>query len=440
MANLSGKRSEAQIDHPGGRNGGVRGTARQKAKQRQVLLFHPDINPPGGGKAVAAWMMEALKDTFEIHLLSWTTPDLPLINRYFGTSLTDGDFIPICLPRHYRWLAEAIPDPCNVQRRNLLLRRAKKISDCYDLRICADNECDLGGPSIQYIHYPWLGTQFRQWQKSEGKTGIAGSLLALMRGQIRFWMIISTFSFKRVRSNLTLANSNWTARKTREIYDIPVITLYPPGPDFVPSISWEHREDGIVCAGRIVPCKQLERVIHVVEALRAAGRNVHLHLAGSKDVPGRDPYYSRIKSMAAQRSGWISWEENLSRRELLDLMARHRFGLHAMEDEPFGMAVAEMAAIGTLVFVPRAGGPLEIVGGEEELLYSGEQELLNKMCVLMNDQTAQLRISQKLMQKCARFSADQFCREFRLIAEGYVMALKGSKPQASISNGYQYDL
>jgi hypothetical protein len=65
----------------------------------RVLFFQPDANPPGGGKAVTAWMLEALKESFEIHLLSWRPPDLASINRYYGTSLKAGDFISISVPR-----------------------------------------------------------------------------------------------------------------------------------------------------------------------------------------------------------------------------------------------------------------------------------------------------------------------------------------------------
>ena len=45
-------------------------------------------------------------------------------------------------------------------------------------------------------------------------------------------------------------------------------------------------------------------------------------------------------------------------------MATHRYGIHGMREEHFGMAPAEMARAGAIVWVPRGGGQTEIVGGE----------------------------------------------------------------------------
>ena len=54
--------------------------------------------------------------------------------------------------------------------------------------------------------------------------------------------------------------------------------------------------------------------------------------------------------------------DDASRDEVRALMATHRYGIHGMREEHFGMAPAELARAGCIVWVPRGGGQMEIVG------------------------------------------------------------------------------
>ena len=104
------------------------------------------------------------------------------------------------------------------------------------------------------------------------------------------------------------------------------------------------------------------------------------------------------------------------------------------------MAVAEMAASGTLVFIPRTGGPQEIVGEEDALQYSSEQELLNKMIRLMNDTARQARLSNALQERSTRFAANHFCCMFRKIVNDYLMMSRDAQDQSSILPESHYGL
>ena len=55
-------------------------TARDKSPtlntpQKRILFIQPNLHPPGGGEAVAAWFIEALKDEYDLTLLTWTPID-----------------------------------------------------------------------------------------------------------------------------------------------------------------------------------------------------------------------------------------------------------------------------------------------------------------------------------------------------------------------------
>gem|GEM_PF-6600788 len=54
---------------------------------KRVLMVQPSLNPPGGN-GVAAWMIEALRPGHRVSLLAWEAPQLDLVNRFCGTSLS----------------------------------------------------------------------------------------------------------------------------------------------------------------------------------------------------------------------------------------------------------------------------------------------------------------------------------------------------------------
>jgi len=255
-----------------------------------------------------------------------------------------------------------------MQRRSLLLRWAKKVSADYDLRICSDNECDLGSPAIQYIH-TLNGAQFKQWRSSATKMELA-IRACWIRGHIRFWMMLSLFSFEQV-CHLTLANSNWTAQRIREIYDIPVTTLYPPArisPRGSPGMQGRWH-----CLHRpLIACKQYERVIRVVEAARAMGKmcifiwqaqrysgRIDITI-GSRLLQDNDPTGFILKKNLRAMSYWAYRAPSFR---------DSRNGRGAFRNGRCRNGCQRNSGI-----YPRTGGPQEIVGEEDALQYSSEQD------------------------------------------------------------------
>jgi len=68
-----------------------------------------------------------------------------------------------------------------------------------------------------------------------------------------------------------------------------------------------------------------------------------------------------LESLAAERP-WVGLLHDLDRTEMAREVASHRFGIHTMENEHFGIAPAEFQRAGCIPFVHRSGGPVEIVG------------------------------------------------------------------------------
>jgi len=379
--------------------------------KKKILLLQPSLQPPGGGNGVAAWMIEALKKEHAVSVLTWRPIDLLSINRYYGTALSPADFTAHQTYPLLRSFLDHFPTSASLLKTSLLLRFAKQRQNDYDLLITVNNEADLGRPGIQYVHFPWAynprpDVDLRWYHFS-----------LLVDAYYSFCVKVAEFSFTRMKQNLTLVNSNWTGEKVRERHQIGSTTLYPPIPGVFPEVPWAERENGFVCIGRISPEKELDKIIDILAGVRAQGRDVHLHIIGSPDNPS---YHARIRRRAQENASWVFLNENLPREELGQLVARHRYGIHGMAEEHFGMAVAEMIRAGCIVFVPRGGGQTEIVAGEDRLLYKTGEEATAKILQAMDDPELRQSLRDFLATRKDLFSTERFVQQIQDIVRQFV--------------------
>lgn len=403
------------------------GLVRDCSAMKRVLVVRLSLNPPGGGKAVAAWMIQALRGVHHVGVLSWVPVDLAAINRHFGTSLQPSDVTLHTIPAA---LARLVPrDGLERLKYSYLLRLCRKLRADYDVFIGVNNEADFGVPGIQYIHY--TGTYDsrlhpRGIHSLEAAT--AGSRQWPLHTRIYFWMCnaLSGWSVDRMHGNLTLANSDWTRRRAAALHGVKATTLYPPVPvDFAP-VPWDERENGFVCVGRIVPSKELETIIAILADVRRRGHQVHLRIIGS---PTHREYYGRIRRLQAEHAAWVHLDTNLTRTELTQLVARHKYGIHAMRLEHFGIAVGEMVNAGCIVFVPNDGGQIEIIGDRPELIFSSRADAVEKIDRVLRDPDQQDVLRAQLAECKATFSADEFIRKLRaIVAEFPTPARKEGSP------------
>jgi glycosyltransferase involved in cell wall biosynthesis len=385
---------------------------------KKVLLVQPSLQPPGGANGVAAWIIEALKEEHALSVLTWTPIDVASINRFYGTSLRTLDFTVRTVDPILRSLMDRLPRRMGKLRTSLLFRVCTRIKDDYDVIISAYNEADFGRRGIQYIHFP-RAYQFHQ----NGDLPRDPFSRALITAYYDLCRRISAFSFERMKQNLTLVNSHWTASKVRERHGIEATTVYPPVLGIFPEVPWEDREDGFIVIGRITPEKELDKIIDNLAAVRSQGWEVHLHVVGS---PDDRRYYKRILRRVRENASWVFLEQDLSREELVRLISMHRYGIHGMAEEHFGIAVAELVWAGCLVFVPRGGGQVEIVDGDERLLYGAADEAVAKIALVMSDPDAQRSLRAYLASRKQLFSTERFMRRIREVVRDFGETRRGA--------------
>lgn len=377
-------------------------------KKKIAVLFPAFLK--GGAESVALWILESLKPEYDLTLITFSAIDVNQLNELYGTNLKVQDFVldipykktpipPILINRYSLFTI----------RQHLLLRYYKKINHRFDLAIGAFNEMDMGRPGIQYLNSPMFG---KGHEKGRSYLGYPDSYLR--RIYHRIFETISGFSSERMKENLSLGNSEWTAQLFRDLYQMDVGVLYPPIALKVIDVPWVDRENGFICISRIVPEKKIERAIVILEHVHNLGFDIHLHLVSSNF---ETQYRNKILKIQAEHASWVHLHEDLSRDQLANLLVHHRYGIHVRENEQFGISVAEMVQAGCIPFVPSQGGQIEIVGNNPILQFGNEDEAVNKIVKVLKNPGLQQDLISKLSKDKNRFGAEIFCRNIRAHVE-----------------------
>ena len=376
---------------------------------KRVLLVQPSLQPPGGSNGLAAWVLQALLPEHRVTVLSWQPVEVGSINRFFGTHLHRSDFDTIVVPRAWRLVPDVLPTPATLVKLSLLMRYTRKVSAGFDVLFGAYNETDFGRRGIQYINYPsYLRPRpvvDLRWYH-QAKAPLAAYYVIADR--------VAGFSLARMRSNVTLVNSDWAGEHVRHLLGGQPRTLYPPVADPGPGRPWTERAPHFLAVGRISPEKEYERVMRILVRVRATTPGLRLTIVGTSDRHSAR-YFASLQLLARSLGDWITFRQDVSRDELRELMGAHRYGIHGMREEHFGMAPAEMARSGVIVWVPNGGGQMEIVGYEPALMYASEDDAAAKISAVLADPVAQARLGGALAARAARFSTDRFVREVREI-------------------------
>jgi glycosyltransferase involved in cell wall biosynthesis len=389
-----------------------------------ILIVHSSIQPPGGGNGVCAWMIQALARDYAVDVLTWEPVELDAVNRYFGTSLRVSDFREIRVSRGLRAVVDSMPGSLGLLQTSILLRRCRRIGHDYRAILSANNEGVFGRPGIQYVHCPWA---FRR-HPEQMVSWYHGSE-TLMNAYISFCVSLCGYSDGAMKRNLTLVNSEWTRARVRECYGIESTVLYPPVTGSYPPAPWCEREDGFVCVGRFASEKRIKETIAIVKAVREAGVPARLHVVGTRID---SHYYESILRLVRKNAEWVTLHENLTREELARLMASRKYGIHGMLEEHFGMAIAEMVDAGCIVFVPRGGGQVEIVGSDERLTYRDAGDAVAKILRVMSSEAEQQALRAHLESRRGLYSVETFKRRLREIVGEFAERRESPDARASL--------
>jgi len=372
----------------------------------EIAVVHMDLMSKGGGEAVAMNVLEALEDDHDVTLLTLTDPDIDELNDYFNTDVTD------VTVRRAGHLAPKLHETYGLKyyilQNALLGRYARNHADEFDMLVSTINELGLEADSVQYIHFPF------DWTVSlDNREHIFHPTVEDDSAYERLCTRVAGVDLEDIRSNVLLANSDWTADVVEDAYGTQPRVVYPPvdTSEFDPK-PWDDRERGFVTVGRIERSKRICELIEIVDGVRDRGHDVHLHVIG----PTVDEeYYAEVDAMAADRP-YVDIEGEIDRSELVDRICSHRYGIHGKEYEHFGMAVAELAAGGAIPFVPANGGQHVIVEDRSELQYDSVADGVEKIDRMLSESSPsqrELRVAPETIRR--RFGRERFKDEIRSV-------------------------
>jgi glycosyltransferase involved in cell wall biosynthesis len=345
-----------------------------RARGRAYVTHQSLHDHMGGASSVTAWVLQALSRDYDV-LLATPDPvvDFAALDAIYGTSLSQAGvgLRPLEIPR---WLRRMPAGQAKSLRLAAAFRYAGFPEEQDVMIFNTANEMSFAGICANYVHCPIRHRRM----VSELSSGPERWLRLANNAAFK---MVSRFDEQRFRRSTCIANSEWTAAALRRTYGLRARVIYPPvvRPPRAPT-PLPDRHPGFVCIGRLTPEKRTHEAVEVVEELRRRGHDVHLHLVGG----GSGAYARRIETLAADRPH-IRLHREISRAELADLLDRHRFGLHMMRNEHFGMAVAEMTAAGMLVFAHASAGPAEILGARSPLLFGDPGGAVNAAERLLRD-------------------------------------------------------
>lgn len=380
---------------------------------KRVLIVQPSLQPPGGSNAVASWMVQALAPVHRVSVLTWTPVDVRAINRFFGTALSPSDFTSLVVPRSWTFLPDHLPVPAHLIKMALLMRYARTVSDGFEVLIGVFNETDFGRRGIQYVHYP---TYVRPRPKADLRWYHPPQL-----GLDAYYALadrIAGLSMDRLRSNLTLVNSDWTGRHAGAFLGVDTTTVYPPVIDPAPPLGWHDRRHAFLAVGRISQEKDYARTMRILARVRESVPNITLTIVGTSDR-FTQRHFEDLQQQARSLGDWIDFRQDLSRDDVRRLMASYRYGLHAMREEHFGMAPAEMARAGMIVWVPNSGGQVEVVGHEPALTYETDDDAVTRISAVLASADEQDRLRAHLERTAAQFSTRAFVDRIREIVDRF---------------------
>jgi len=387
-------------------------------ERRRVAIIHPRLKR-GGSEARALWAIDALRGSYDVTLVTWGEVDFPSLNAYYGTQLSRADVavlrapLPPLLRSTVRFAA---------LRGHLFQRFCQKIAGRFDLMVSAYNPMDFGVPGVQFVaDFSFDDGMRRELDGTERGLGrIVYGANPLRKSYLLLCSAISPSGPERWGSNLTVANSEWSRGIMVERYGVKARTVYPPVLGQFPEVPFEERENGCVCLGRLVPEKGINVVIEVLGRVRQRNHDVHLHILGGGDTA----YAGSLRDLQAKNRDWVFLEGWVGGEEKARMITGHRFGISGREDEPFGIAVAEMVKGGCIVFVPDGGGQVEIVD-HPSLVFDDEDEAVDKICNVLEDTSLQRDLGAHLAQGVDRFSVEAFQEGIQEVVRDFFKGVAG---------------
>ena len=239
----------------------------------RILIAHPYIAPPGGGDGLAAWAIQALRESYDVSIASFCLPDYDGLNHYFGTSLQADDFTHHVVPLWVEKCLDQLPTPQGMLRYSVLERYVARLSQRhhFDGFLSTSNEFCFPGRAVQYVHFPRT-----RIKRSELDYRWYHHVPFALNAYRSFCRIVGGETDAVIRANSTLCNSRFIADLYEQTHGVRPRIVFPPVVDSFKPKSWNQKKNRFVCLGRLHPDKAIPKVIRILKRVRGKNDDVEL--------------------------------------------------------------------------------------------------------------------------------------------------------------------
>ncbi|NES02127.1 MAG: glycosyltransferase [Okeania sp. SIO2F4] len=370
--------------------------------KKSVAVFYP-LFSGGGAESVCLWILEALKETYDLTLFTLFDVDFDKLNSMYGTQLSQEIvkvklIFPTVTQGSLKFLF-ANNRKLTILAMHLLLRYLKAHNQEYDLLLSGYNAVDFGRVGIQYVH----------WVNVIPCDGLYGK--------------ISNFSLENIKLNISITNSFVVSKYFKDKYAVDSKVVYPPVLVDPQNISWEQKENAFICSGRWTAAKAPHKAIQILKKVRQKGFDVKLYITGGGGGIYGWKYKRTLTKMAKENSEWVELCENLPYKDYVNILSKCRYGIHC-KLEPFGISIAEMMKAGAIPVVKskreNPPGQVEILGEEnQELFFENKDEAVEKITNILQDSGIQQKLQASLLKRKDIFSTDKFMTGIRQVVKNY---------------------
>jgi|Deesub1362B_J571_1020462.scaffolds.fasta_scaffold00006_141 glycosyltransferase involved in cell wall biosynthesis len=377
------------------------------------------VNPMLGYKKTGAgprsfWIIEALKDHYDLFLITIGNINFELINAAWGTKIKLHEVNIIKFPQFFLNHTNRFTQ----LKYSVVGNICKKISKEFDVMFSTYNVMDFGKRGIQYIGDFLFLDKLREHlynipEKREKGWFYKNSLLR--KAYLKIACSLYSPDEEMIWRNLTLVNSKWSQRLLKQYYGINSEVVYPPVIGNFINISWDKKETGFICLANLVPFKQIERAVTILSKVRNKGFDIHLHLIGRIE----DSYYAKkLIQLCSLNKEWCYYEGEMYGEKKLNFISQHKFGINCCQNEAFGIAIAEMVNSGAIVWVPNGGGQVEIVD-HPMLIYKNEDDAVKKIIRVLKENSTQVNLRSHLANQAKKFSTEVFMKSIRNVIKEF---------------------
>lgn len=352
----------------------------------------------GGAEIASMQLIEAIKDKFEVHLLTRGGWDLKELNTAAGTSISSSDVTLVKLPFAQILKQTFAGDIWHA----FFLRYCRRIAPKYDIRVTASRIIGWGQPAVHFLSDVVWNEELERINeieliKPKGLKKVSAFIGDILAGKAKYQLH---------NDDVFVANSTWTAKLSSPYTTNEPIVITPPVDQVFDQVPWHSRLNHFASFGRISPEKKIEDSIAIIDQVRKNDYEVKLTIFGQF---GNDDYSKKIKNLIKDKQ-WIDAPGPIYGDKVTNRLPQYKYGINTCLREAFGISTAEMLKAGLITFIPQQGAQYEIVGNEL-LTFKNVDDAIEKIIEILKSEELRKRSLDIIDNKKKDFSNAKFKNE-----------------------------